>query len=110
MENANKGSSVATLIKKLDAGDRCPDCGTQNTHSSTITVIDKNGDSRRITGILCQCGTRYLTRRLYGKIANPDIFDIVSVGSTQISNAPKAKKIIPSVPVKTAGKAGRMSI
>ncbi len=104
-------NSSATLIKKIDAGDRCPDCGTQNTHSTTLNVIDRNGETHRIMGISCQCGTRYLTRRLYGKIANPGIFNIVSAGSTQINTTPKAKKIEPSkTATQLASKTSRKNI
>ena len=91
----NQQKSSATLIKKIDEGDRCPDCGIHNTLPMTLTVIDQNGNAQRITGLLCRCGTRYLTRRLYKKIPNPEIFNIVSVDSTNINTEPNSKKIEP---------------
>lgn len=80
----------ATMIKKIDSGDRCPDCGTQNNHSTSLSVIDRNGKKQRITGLLCQCcGTRYLTKRLFRMIVDPNLFNIVSVGSTKANKTPK---------------------
>ena len=85
-----------TLIKKLDSGDRCPDCGTQNTTEKTISVIDNNGDSRLVDGLVCKCGTIYLTRRLYGKLVDPGSLNIVAAKAPRSNTAPKAKKIVVS--------------
>lgn len=81
----------ATEIKRIESGDRCPTCGTQNTHSSTIIAIDTAGDTYKITGIICQCGTRYLTRKLYGKIPNPERLNIVKVDSPNSQSESKQK-------------------
>ena len=84
----------ATEIKRLQSGDRCPNCGVQNTHSSQVEVVDYKGDRRVIEGVVCKCGTIYLTRKLYNKIDNPDQYKIVK------AEPPKSFKLEKKVNVK----------
>ena len=110
MPAKNLQSPSATLIKRLESGDQCPDCGTRNNNSSTLTVTDRNGNTRKITAILCQCGTRYLTRKLYGKIADPSVFNIVSAGLSPSSTTKGPKKSEPGIKPRSVSKTSRKSI
>lgn len=100
----------ATEIKRLESGDRCPTCGTQNTYSSTITVIDRAGNSCKITGILCQCGTIYLTKKLYGKITDPGRLNIVKADSLLVISEPKKKQKAVVSTTKIVSKQGKIHI
>lgn len=103
-------NSSATLIKKLESGDKCPDCGKRNNESTTIIVIDRNGKSQRITGLQCQCGTKYLTRKLFKKMTNPSLYNIVLADSSQIKSIQEIKKNEPIVQDNSISNTGVNSI
>ncbi len=90
-----------TVIKRIIYGDKCPDCGTSNTHALRTSVVDIHGMSRTIDILICQCGTRYLTRRLFEKLDDPNLFDIKDVESikTTQNNTGKKQKLKARPPV-----------
>ena len=73
----NDNEIQATEIVRLDSGDKCPRCGTRNNNASDMLVIDRNGKASKIYGIRCTCGARYVTKKLFYMIKNPQRFNIV---------------------------------
>lgn len=85
---------TATKIKKIDSGDSCPDCGKKNTCSQLINVTNLKCIENKIEALLCECGTIYLTRRLFRKLTFPLDYNIIEVEPYSANNSSAVRENI----------------